>query len=126
MASTVPDGTDSGDYDTIGALLASMDRIEQSLDAAGDPRRFFHSTYARTTRAVRDEILRGGFSDNEWVKRWDVVFAGLYLRAFEQYEATAAAVGPWQVAFDRAQDTTLPPLRDNQMRPVHDGRHHRP
>jgi len=111
MASTVPDGTDNGDFATIDALLASMDRIEHELQAAGDPRRFFHSTYLRTTRAVRDEILSGGFTDNPWVERWDVVFAGLYLRAFEQYEATAAAVGPWQVAFDRARDTSLPPLR---------------
>ena len=97
MAFTVPDGTDSGDYDTIDALLASMDRIEHDLQAATDPRRFFHSTYARTTRAVRDEILRGGFVDNAW--------------AYEQYESTGTAVGPWQVAFERAQDTTLPPLR---------------
>jgi hypothetical protein len=111
MASTAPDGTDNGDYETIDALLASMDRIEHSLQADDDPRRFFHSTYARTTRAVRDEIQRGGFADNEWVERWDVVFAGLYLRAFEQYEATGAAVGPWQVAFDRSTDTALPPLR---------------
>jgi Family of unknown function (DUF5995) len=111
MASTVPDGTDKGDYETIDALLASMDRIEHSVLAADDPRRFFHNTYARTTRAVRDEILRGGFTDNAWVERWDVVFAGLYLRAFEQYEASGAAVGPWQVAFDRAKDTALPPLR---------------
>ena len=94
MASTVPDGTDIGDYETIDALLASMDRIELSLQTSGDPRRFFHCTYARTTRAVRDEIHRGGFTDTAWVRRWDVVFAGLYLRAYEQYEATAAAVGP--------------------------------
>jgi hypothetical protein len=111
MALAVPDGTDGGNYETIDALLASMDRIENDLQATNDPRRFFHSTYARTTRAVRDEILRGGFVDNAWVERWDIVFAGLYLRAYEQYEATAAAVGPWQVAFERAHDTTLPPLR---------------
>jgi len=111
MTTSVPDGTDSGDYQTIDALLASMDRIDAELLAATDPRRFFHSTYSRTTRAVRDEILRGGFTDNPWVERWDVVFAGLYLRAFEQYEATGAAVGPWLVAFEKARDTSLPPLR---------------
>ena len=111
MATSVPDGTESGDYATIDALLASMDRIDGELLATSDPRRFFHSTYSRTTRAVRDEIQRGGFADNPWVERWDVVFAGLYLRAFERYEATGAAVGPWQVAFERARDTSLPPLR---------------
>ena len=111
MTTSVPDGTDSGDYQTIDALLASMDRIDAELLAATDPRRFFHGTYSRTTRAVHDEILRGGFTDNPWVERWDVVFAGLYLRAFEQYESTGAAVGPWLVAFEKARDTSLPPLR---------------
>src|SRR5947207_15763380 len=101
MAFIVPDGTDRGDYDTIDALLASMDRIEGDLQADDDPRRFFHSTYSRTTRAVHEEILRRGFADNPWVERWDIVFAGLYLRAFEQYQATGSAVGPWQVAFER-------------------------
>jgi hypothetical protein len=88
-----------------------MDRIDANLHATTDPRRFFHSTYSRTTRAVHDEIRRGGFTDNAWVERWDVVFAGLYLRAFEQYEATGSAVGPWLVAFERARDASLPPLR---------------
>jgi hypothetical protein len=110
-SSDVPDGTESGDDESIEALLERMDRIEQSLRAAGDPRRFFHETYARTTRAVRDEIRRGGFADGAWVERWDVVFAGLYLRAFEQYEATGTAPGPWQIAFGRVNDTALPPLR---------------
>ena len=111
MAFTVPDGTDSGDFESIDALLAEMDRIETDLTAAGDPRRFFHNTYSRTTRAVRDEIRRGGFTDDEWVERWDIVFAGMYLRAFDQHDATGSAAGPWQVAFDRAGDTALPPLR---------------
>jgi hypothetical protein len=111
LTSDVPDGTESGDDESIDALLERMDRIEQSLRVAGDPRRFFHDTYARTTRAVRDEIRRGGFTDAEWVERWDVVFAGLYLRAFEQYEATGTAPGPWQIAFGRVNDTALPPLR---------------
>ena len=48
-----------------------MDRIEHSLESVDDPRRFFHNTYARTTRAVRDEILRAGFTDNAWVERWE-------------------------------------------------------
>jgi hypothetical protein len=111
MSFTMPDGTDQGDYDSIDALLEKMDDVERTLVAADDPRRFFHNTYARTTRAVRDEVKRGGFADSAWVERWDVVFAGLYLRAVDQYETTRAAPGPWQVAFDRAGDTSLPPLR---------------
>jgi hypothetical protein len=111
MTGYVPDGNDRGDHSSIDELLQAMGRVERTLDAAGDPRRFFHDTYTRTTRAVHAEIGRGGFADVEWVERWDVVFAGLYLRAFEQYEASGAAPGPWQVAFDRVRDASLPPLR---------------
>lgn len=111
MAFTVPDGTERGDFETIDALLARMDRIEADLTAANDPRRFFHNTYSRTTRAVRDEIRRGGFADDAWVERWDIVFAGLYLRAFDEYDTAARAAGPWQVAFDCVGDDALPPLR---------------
>lgn len=111
MGGVQPDGTSLGDFAGIDDLLADMDRIAAVLAERGDPRRFFHDTYTRTTRAVHDEIGRGGFRDGPWVERWDVVFAGLYLRAFEQFEATGRAPGPWQVAFTAAHDPTLPPLR---------------
>lgn len=88
-----------------------MEKIEADLIQRADQRRYFHSTYLRTTRAVRDEIKRGGFVDGAWTERWDVVFADLYLEAYEQYEATGRTVGPWQIAFDRAREGTVNPLR---------------
>lgn len=111
MGLVIPDGRATGDFDSIDELIESMERIEKQLDDQGDQRRFFHSTYLRTTKAVRDEVRRGGFEDNAWVERWDLVFAGLYLRAFEEYEATGNAPGPWPIAFETAADRSLPPLR---------------
>ena len=35
---------------------------------------YFHATYQRTTIAVAAELRRGGFTDAEWVERWDVAF----------------------------------------------------
>jgi Family of unknown function (DUF5995) len=62
----------------IGALVRRMEALLEPLEASADPGRFFLATYLRTTRAVAEELQRGGFRDPEWVERWDVAFAGLY------------------------------------------------
>ena len=80
-----------------------------SLRAAGDQRQYFHATYQRTTVAVAGELERGGFTDAEWVERWDVAFAELYLDALQASLAGRRPARPWEVAF-RAP-AGLPPLR---------------
>ncbi len=97
---------------SIDALIGRMEALLDPLEAAGDPRRFFHATYLRTTRAVRDAIKAGQFSDPEWVERWDVAFAGLYLDALQADSAGAAVPGPWAIAFRTGrQQPDAPPLR---------------
>lgn len=64
---------------SIDALIERMQRLGAELPSA-DRLRIFHGTYTRITEAVRDEIRRGGFEDNEWTERWDVAFADLYCR----------------------------------------------
>jgi hypothetical protein len=99
-------------YDSIDSLLARMRADLTVLEARRDARRFFHATYLRTTEAVADEIVRGGFADAGWVRHWDLVFAGLYLDALDADQNGAAVAGPWRVAFDAArQQPDLPPLR---------------
>ena len=71
----------------IGALVRRMEGLLEPLEARGDPARFFLATYLRTTRAVAEELERGGFRDPAWVERWDVAFADLYLDAIEDAEA---------------------------------------
>ena len=86
----------------MGALL-------EPLEAAGDKRRYFHATYLRTTVAVAREIGGGGFADADWVERWDVVFADLYLDALEGGMAGRGPSRPWAIAF--GAPAGLPPLR---------------
>ena len=81
----------------------------ESLRAAGDQRQYFHATYQRTTIAVAAELRRGGFADAEWVERWDVAFAGLYLDALQAALAGSRPTRPWDIAF--GAPAGLPPLR---------------
>ena len=95
----------------IDALIDRMERLLAPLEARGDPGRYFLATYLRTTRAVEEELERGGFRDTEWVERWDVAFADLYLDALEVAEAGRRPPEPWAVAFGAAKQDRLPPLR---------------
>ena len=84
----------------VAALIARMDDLLRSLERDGDPARFFLGTYLRTTQAVAAALDAGSFEDADWVARWDVDFAGLYLYALEAYRVEpASAAAPWRRAF---------------------------
>jgi hypothetical protein len=88
----------------IDAVISRMREMQQAMPAA-DGRRHFHAVYTRTTEAVAHEIRTanlGGFLDPDWVERWDIAFANLYLNAFEAW-TRGTAPGPWAVAFAAAQ-----------------------
>jgi Family of unknown function (DUF5995) len=93
----------------IDGVIDRMQAALGPLQAAGDPRQYFHATYLRTTIATRDELRRDGFADPGWVERWDVAFAGFYLDALQAALAGRPPSRPWQIAF--AAPTELPALR---------------
>src|SRR5689334_1239277 len=95
--SSGPGGRHNGPV--IDELIARMTAMLEPLEGEGDKRRYFHATYMRTTIAVADEIKRGGFADPEWVDRWDVAFADLYLDALEAFRAGQRPSRPWDIAF---------------------------
>jgi Family of unknown function (DUF5995) len=69
----------------IGALLRRMEGLLEPLEASRDP---------------------------EWVERWDVAFADLYLDAVEDAQAGRRPPEPWAVAFGAGHGADgLPPLR---------------
>jgi len=86
-----------------------MAALLESLQETGDQRRYFHATYQRTTIAVAAELRRGGFTDAEWVERWDVAFADLYLDALQAALDGRRPTRPWEAAF--GAPAGLPPLR---------------
>jgi len=96
---------------TFDELTARMEQLLAPLDAGADPMRFFLATYLRTTYAVRDEVLRGSFLDTDWVERWDIEFADLYLQALEEWEARGTTSAAWTVAFTAGSGPRVAPLR---------------
>jgi hypothetical protein len=93
----------------IEKLIDRMAVLLESLRAASDRRQYFHATYQRTTVAVAEELRRGGFTDTDWVERWDVAFADLYLDALQVALAGGRPTRPWDIAFGAPAE--LPPLR---------------
>ena len=90
----------------IEAVLARMQAVIDAIPPSRMHRRFFAGTYLRTTRAVGDAVDQASFEDPDWVERWDVAFADLYLDA-EEKPSTAAR--PWRLGFDAPAG--LPQLR---------------
>ncbi len=96
---------------SIADVIARMDALLAPLEESSDANRHFLATYRRTTIAVAEDIHRGGFQDGEWVERWDVAFADLYVDALERWTAGKDVPTPWAVAFEAARSERLPPLR---------------
>ncbi|HWD81789.1 MAG TPA: DUF5995 family protein [Kribbella sp.] len=82
-----------------GPIADVVARMQDRLDALPPElahRRFFLSTYLRTTQAVGRAIGKARFEDPAWVELWDVKFAELYLQALDG----AVPPRPWRLAFD--------------------------
>jgi Family of unknown function (DUF5995) len=95
----------------VDLLVGRMEAQLTELAGRGDQRQYFHAMYLRTTKAVGAELAVGGFLDQAWVERWDIVFADLYLDALEADRRGIRPPGPWAAAFETADERAdLQPL----------------
>jgi hypothetical protein len=96
----------------IDDVIERMTVLAGELRQDGDRRLAFHTTYLRTTRAVAAALRAGAFADTDWVDRWDVAFAQLYLDALDASRRGDPVPEPWAVAFAAAADQPgLPTVR---------------
>lgn len=95
--------------ETIDAVAGRLQERADALPAAQAHRRIFLNTYRRTTLAVGKAVEDARFEDPDWVRRWDIAFAELYLDALDADLAGQRLPRPWQLAFDAPAH--LPPLR---------------
>jgi len=92
----------------IDDVVEALQRRLDDLPAGLDHRRAFIETYQRTTQAVGAAVEEESFEDPEWVTRWDIAFAGLFLAAHDADLADGAVPRPWRLAF--SADPSLPTL----------------
>src|SRR5690349_17219239 len=96
----------------IDEVIERMTVLAEELRKDGDRRLAFHNTYLRTTEAVAQALRDGFFADSDWVDRWDVAFAKLYLDALDADRRGEPVPEPWAVAFRAAAaQPDLPPVR---------------
>jgi Family of unknown function (DUF5995) len=102
------DGPNSQPALTIGHVV---DRLQQRIDALPPGqvhRRTFIATYQRTTQAVGDAVDAAFFEDPDWVVRWDVAFADLFIVAHDADQVGGPVPRPWRLAFQA--DPELPTI----------------
>jgi len=87
-------------------IVGVLDRMGVELAALPeDPARHFLTTYRRVTEAVGAAAASGQVEDPDWLGRWDVAFAELYLQALAVHRADPAGPpGPWRAAFAAPAD----------------------
>ena len=96
----------------IDEVIERMTVLAEELRKDGDGRLAFHNTYLRTTEAVAQALREGFFADSDWVDRWDVAFAQLYLDALDADRRGEPVPEPWAVAFRAAAaQPDLPAVR---------------
>src|SRR3954454_20194302 len=91
----------------VDAVVSTMQERLDGLAPDQEYLREFLGTYRRTTLAVGKAVDNGLFEDPEWVERWDVVFAELYLTALDAHLAggvPSRPSRPWRLAFDAPAD----------------------
>jgi len=94
----------------ITAVVAAMDDRLLRMPPERATQRVFLETYRRTTLAVAAAIADACFEDPDWVERWDVAFADLYLAALDlDLSGSPAVPRPWALAF--GAPAPLPALR---------------
>ena len=92
----------------IDEVVEALQRRLDDLPAGLDHRRVFIETYRRTTQAVGAAVAAAYFEDPDWVARWDVAFADLFLVAHDADIAGDEVPRPWRLAF--TADPGLPVL----------------
>lgn len=92
-------------FRTIDDVVQGFEALEVQFRAAGDRRAIFVTLYGTVSTEIRARLLQRRFSDNDWVDRYAVTFANLYLDALENYEEDRYDRVPkaWRLCFDLAR-----------------------
>lgn len=90
---------------TIDGVLERLDAIIDEAVERKSPHAFFAYLYRRTTAEIKRNIDNGVFEDNPRMELFDVCFANLYIRAYNDYKQKLPVSAAWKTAFDTTGHT---------------------
>ncbi|OIN56344.1 DUF5995 family protein [Arsenicibacter rosenii] len=85
---------------TIDEVLNSLDQIILQAKHDRSPVGYFASLYRRMTAAVLEGIRANKFQNADRMARLDVLFAGRYLTAYDQFRQQQPMTQAWRVSFE--------------------------
>jgi hypothetical protein len=88
---------------TINEVVQQLDDIIEWAYSQKSRLGYFAALYRKVTINVKEGITADFFEDGERMERLDVIFANLYLKAFEQYQNNHAPTRSWQFAFETSR-----------------------
>jgi hypothetical protein len=89
---------------SIGDVVEQLQQRIEVLPHDQVHRRTFIMTYQRTTQAIGDAVDAAFFEDPEWVVRWTIAFANLFIVAHDADQAGGRVPRPWRLAFQADPD----------------------
>ena len=97
----------AADPTSIDGVLEEMEAIDKAL-SNDDGLKWFNLLYLMVTKAVRALSPEGGWADERWIQRLDVVFANLYFGAVaDSYRDPNTALRAWRVLFEARAQTRI-------------------
>lgn len=88
---------------SIDGVIGALADITQTATLTNSRYGFFAYVYLYTTQSIQKAIEAKAFEDNERMERFDVIFANLYLQAFEDRRQKRPTRQAWQTAFEAEQ-----------------------
>ena len=90
---------------TIDEVLGRLDEIIGQCLGREDALGYFAVLYRRVTYRIKEHIVKETFEDNQRMEKFDVVFAKMYIDAYDDYLAGKAVSSSWLKAFKLSKET---------------------
>ncbi len=89
----------------INEVLANLEYIIQNSIKDNDRLCLFALVYHDTTKAIKTAIEDGRFENSDRMEKMDVIFANLYINAYQQYLEKQTVSHSWVFAFNSKNDS---------------------
>jgi uncharacterized protein DUF5995 len=103
-----------GDPQCIVDVISEMEDRLAPLAASCDHDAIFSLAYLRVTQNVKAAADSGYFHDRTWLTQLDAVFAGMYFRTIDSWNAGRTSEVPkaWRIALQASDDRSMTGLGD--------------